>query len=128
MWKKCAAMFDRYSTKSNGKGEPIKIHGNVPMFACITMLHTLFDYDPVTGFITHKTDRGWCKVGGRVGSPHPTGYLQMHTPKHDEGGASDWFCQRVAWVLHYGHWPKDLCHINGVLSDNRIVNLREVPN
>ena len=32
----------------------------------------------------------------------------------------------LAWVLHYGTWPtKNLDHINGDRSDNRIRNLRE---
>ena len=34
---------------------------------------------------------------------------------------------RVVWAMHYGCWPNlDLDHINGVRSDNRISNLREV--
>ena len=33
---------------------------------------------------------------------------------------------RVAWALHYGVWPaSQIDHLNGVRSDNRIVNLRE---
>ena len=33
---------------------------------------------------------------------------------------------RVAWAIHYGAWPaKQIDHINGVRSDNRITNLRE---
>lgn len=34
---------------------------------------------------------------------------------------------RVAWLLHYGEWPKgDIDHINGITTDNRIENLRVV--
>lgn len=34
---------------------------------------------------------------------------------------------RVAWLLHYGHWPsRQIDHINGDRSDNRIINLRDV--
>ena len=34
---------------------------------------------------------------------------------------------RVAWALHYGEWPSGILdHINGVKTDNRIENLREV--
>lgn len=33
---------------------------------------------------------------------------------------------RVAWFLHHGFWPKNqIDHINGVRSDNKIINLRE---
>jgi uncharacterized protein (DUF433 family) len=35
---------------------------------------------------------------------------------------------RIAWVLHYGGWPDNVIdHINGVKTDNRIENLRDVP-
>lgn len=34
---------------------------------------------------------------------------------------------RAAWVLHYGKWPDgEIDHINGVRTDNRICNLRDV--
>lgn len=32
---------------------------------------------------------------------------------------------RLAWVFVYGVIPKEIDHINGIRSDNRIVNLRE---
>jgi hypothetical protein len=35
---------------------------------------------------------------------------------------------RIAWAIHYGFWPKHyIDHINGDRSDNRISNLRDVP-
>ena len=36
---------------------------------------------------------------------------------------------RVIWFLHYGEWPSEFIdHINGIKSDNRISNLRNVTN
>lgn len=35
---------------------------------------------------------------------------------------------RIIWLLHYKKWPKAVIdHINGDPSDNRIINLRDVP-
>lgn len=35
---------------------------------------------------------------------------------------------RVAWAMHTGSWPKNhIDHINGDRTDNRAVNLRDVP-
>lgn len=37
-------------------------------------------------------------------------------------------CHRLAWFLTYGKWPDgDIDHKNGVRTDNRISNLRDVP-
>lgn len=34
---------------------------------------------------------------------------------------------RVAWVIHFGEWPSGhIDHINGIRTDNRISNLRDV--
>lgn len=34
---------------------------------------------------------------------------------------------RVGWALYHGKWPlNEIDHINGIPSDNRLVNLREV--
>lgn len=39
------------------------------------------------------------------------------------------FAHRIAWLLHYGSWPKqEIDHINGIPTDNRIENLRDVTN
>ena len=35
---------------------------------------------------------------------------------------------RLAWFYMFGVWPEQIDHINGIRSDNRIINLRDVNN
>lgn len=107
----------------------------------IELLRSLLDYDPLTGKIC------WSKRGcpqndhGKIGK----GNVDLLTFNEALAGteALRWDdgegyligsllgvtrkSHRVAWAIYYGEWPKaPLDHINGVRSDNRIENLREV--
>jgi hypothetical protein len=83
----------------------------------ISTLRQRLRYDPDTGLIywrgtgkrafKHVTDRGYCD--GRFGAK----MLKAH---------------RVAWAIYYGQWPAhQIDHKNGCRTDNRITNLRDVP-
>lgn len=62
------------------------------------------------------------RYAGKVaGNTTPRGYIQI--------GAFGRLMKahRIAWCLHYGSWPSaGIDHINGVKTDNRIINLRDV--
>jgi hypothetical protein len=72
-------------------------------------------YDPVKGVLYSRVT-GLRKYVWRDRS----GYLTLKI------GRKSYLAHRVCWFLYYGVWPDGhLDHINGVKSDNRIVNLRE---
>lgn len=82
----------------------------------------LIAYDPNTGALTWKNRMGrWGRIpaGSPATSTDSKGYLYVHI------GTKNYRAHRVAWLLHYGHWPdKDIDHVNRNRVDNRIVNLR----
>lgn len=100
----------------------------------INELTKAVDCDPETGRLTWKRrdpasfigpenrTRAWNSTypGKRAfACRNPKGYL---------GGAYQarpLLAHRVVWALTYGYWPKNIDHINGNPSDNRICNLRE---
>jgi len=78
-----------------------------------------FKYDPVTGILSNLLKgrgAGTCYVNN-------FGYLTVKVkgnsiPSH-----------RLAWFLYYKKWPQyHIDHINGIKTDNRIFNLRDVVN
>jgi len=99
------------------------------------ILRQLVEYDPETGklfwrprpseFFTHSNH---CKkwnarfAGATAGHIERRGYVILKVFE-----CSLW-AHRAAWALHYGMWPKhEIDHINGIRSDNRIENLRDIP-
>lgn len=97
------------------------------------LLRQLFKYDPETGALTWRERpremfqesfhwKRWnTRYAGRAASSAIRGYLRVTV-----GGKSR-RAHRVIWALVHGAWPEgEIDHINGVRSDNRLVNLREV--
>lgn len=93
----------------------------------IEVLRKLLLYDPGSGILFWRP-RGvlsWDAryAGKRAFSDNGQGYLAGTI----KGRAVK--AHRVAWAMHHGEWPKlQIDHINGIRSDNRIDNLREVSN
>src|SRR6185295_6620023 len=83
-------------------------------------LKKLFSYNPETGKLTRliRTARR-AKVGQVAGNVNSRGYvdIQLHGQRYK--------AHRLVWLYVHGVWPEiGLDHINGIRSDNRIVNLR----
>jgi hypothetical protein len=80
-------------------------------------------YDPETGKLTWKMLRNVSRIGEEAKSIDVGGYVQVNVAGTMVKG------HRLAWLIHYGEWPSDhIDHINGIRNDNRIANLRVVPN
>lgn len=96
-------------------------------------------YDPSTGIIVwldrlpdtfgccpkerNRVASRWNKLrSGKVaGHKNSNGYIVLCIEKKTLQA------HRIAWMLHYGEWPKgQIDHINGIRDDNRIENLRVV--
>jgi hypothetical protein len=102
----------------------------------IELLHSLVVYDPKTGGLTWKTRpaslftsvraaNAWnARYSGRpaFATNGPTGYKTGHIFQ------KTYLAHRVVWALVTNSWPaNEIDHINGVRSDNRLENLRDVP-
>jgi len=85
-------------------------------------LRELLHYDPETGVFTHICPRQRVVLGSVAGSLGQNGYR-----KHRLDGVT-FSGHRLAWLYMTGDWPKgQIDHINGIRDDNRISNLRDVP-
>lgn len=86
------------------------------------LLKECVGYDPVTGRLFWKMDRGTRgKAGNEVGSLNSEGYRVFNLM------GKTYAAHRVAVFLHTGSWPKgEVDHRNHTRHDNRWKNLRDV--
>lgn len=79
----------------------------------------ILSYDASTGDLRLKIDKLRTKAGEIATTQGGRGYLKC------EWKGEKQYAHRLAWLLHYGWWPdRNIDHINGNKSDNRIANLR----
>jgi hypothetical protein len=88
----------------------------------VDVLRAALSYDAETGKIRWLRLAGGRGVGDVAGSLKRTGYV------HIKFDGRLYQAHRIAWALHYGKWPaSNIDHVNGDPADNRIENLRCVP-
>lgn len=90
----------------------------------IDRFREVFTYHPETGVLTRKLATApMHKVGERVGAPHKGhGYVVLAVDYRSH------LAHRVIWAIVHGKMPEgEIDHINGIKTDNRLCNLRDVP-
>ena len=85
----------------------------------ISRLKELLSYDPATGNLSWLVQRGKCAAGKIITCQNGSGYIVVRVDNVLLRA------HRVAWAIINNEWPaKEIDHINGNRSDNRIENLR----
>jgi hypothetical protein len=86
-------------------------------------LRQVFSYDCDTGVFVRKiSGSNRAKVGSPSGSSNGCGYITLNID------GKNVLAHRMAWLYVNGELPKHgIDHINGDRADNRLVNLRDVP-
>lgn len=83
-------------------------------------------YDADTGLIFWKEGE---RRAGRQAFTYVSARGYCVTTFRGKEGETTLAAHRVAWALHYGEFPSgQIDHINGIRTDNRISNLRDVVN
>lgn len=84
----------------------------------------LLSYDMDRGILTRKVSlTNTVKIGDVAGSVNKKGYVSVGV------NGRYYLAHRVIWLIVHGKWPsKQIDHINGIKTDNRICNLCEVSN
>jgi hypothetical protein len=99
------------------------------------MTDKLISRDSFADNLFYDPDFGFFKQLRRTG-PHTNPYRMNYVPTEypEDGyvwikvGRDHYRVDRLAWFFVHGSWAKDIEHIDGDKTNNRIDNLREVTN
>ena len=84
-------------------------------------LREILEYQPETGLFFWKKKRNGISVGQLAGGKDRDGYIRIRIDN------VKYAAHRLAWMYIHNDFPKNFIdHINGIKSDNRICNIRDV--
>lgn len=96
---------------------------------CPTIARLLLRYEPETGRLYWKhRPAALRKAGSTAPKEGAEGFQCATVHGYLQGGLLGGVvvAHRVIWAIVHGYWPKQIDHINGIKTDNRLANLREV--
>lgn len=92
-------------------------------YPSLDRLKNVLNYDPETGVFTWKRPAHQKTSGKLAGHKTKREYIYIGID------GEVYRAHRIAWLYYYGKPPiNSIDHINGIRSDNRICNLRDVSN
>lgn len=95
------------------------------------------DYDPDTGLLKwkkrpvehFKSDRNWKMWNTRFSDKNTGSFVNKKGYMNIKLNGTTYRTHRIVWLIVHGEWPKDhIDHIDGDRINNKIENLRDVPN
>ena len=101
------------------------------------LLRKLLRYEPETGELFWrerpremcKTEQSWKTWNKRFPDTKAVNFLDSDGYLRGSIFGKTYKAHRICWAIHYGAWPsKHIDHINGIRSDNRVSNMRDVTN
>ncbi len=91
-------------------------------------LRQLLDYYPETGLLFWRPRTGkWSKRWNTLHAGKMAGTIDAHGYRALKLFDKTYLAHRVIWAMIHGYWPEQLDHRNGKRADNRLRNLRDVP-
>ena len=84
------------------------------------LIRRYLSYDPVSGRVSWRENKGRAKAGAEAGGVTSLGYRNL------EIAGRKYQAHRIAWFLQTGEWPSfDIDHVDGNPLNNAFSNLRE---